>query len=44
MAVIKVWDIAYARMRSPDLDKQEEFLNDFGLVKLSIAVTCVPAW
>lgn len=35
MAVIKVWDIAYARMRSPDLDKQEEFLNDFGLVKVA---------
>src|SRR4029079_13597869 len=33
MAVIKVTDIAYARLRSPDLDKQAEFLENFGLVK-----------
>ena len=33
MAVIKVTDIAYARMRSPDLDLQAEFLDNFGLVK-----------
>ena len=33
MAVIKVWDIAYGRLRSPDLDKQEEFLSDFGMVR-----------
>jgi catechol 2,3-dioxygenase-like lactoylglutathione lyase family enzyme len=33
MAGIKVWDLAFARLRSPDLDKQEEFLSDFGLVK-----------
>ena len=32
MAVIKVTDIAYGRLRSPDLDKAEEFLTDFGLV------------
>ncbi len=33
MAVIKVTDIAYARLRSPDLDKQAEFLENFGLVQ-----------
>jgi len=33
MAVIKVTDIAYARLRSPDLDLQAEFLENFGLVK-----------
>lgn len=35
MPGIKVWDIAYARLRSPDLDVQEEFLNDFGLAKVA---------
>jgi hypothetical protein len=33
MPVIKVKDIAWARLRSPDLDKQEEFLLDFGMVR-----------
>ncbi len=33
MAVIKVTDIAYARLRSPDLDLQAEFLENFGLVQ-----------
>src|SRR5689334_13089798 len=33
MAVIKVTDIAYGRLRSPDLDQAEEFLTDFGLVR-----------
>ena len=32
MAVIKVTDIAYARLRAPDLDLQAEFLDNFGLV------------
>ena len=32
MAVIKVTDIAYARLRAPDLDLQAEFLENFGLV------------
>ena len=31
MAVIKVTDIAYVRLRSPDLDLQAEFLENFGL-------------
>jgi hypothetical protein len=35
MAHIKVWDIAYARLRSPDLDVQEQFLTDFGLVRVA---------
>src|SRR6187401_218466 len=33
MAVIKVTDIAYARLRAPDLDLQAEFLENFGLVQ-----------
>jgi catechol 2,3-dioxygenase-like lactoylglutathione lyase family enzyme len=31
MAVIKVRDLAYGRLRSPDLDAQEEFLTAFGM-------------
>ena len=33
--MIKVKDIAYARLRSPDLDLMEEFLLNFGLVKVA---------
>ncbi len=33
MPVIKVRDIAYGRLRSPDLDVQEEFLTEFGMVR-----------
>jgi hypothetical protein len=33
MAVIKVRDLAYGRLRSPDLDAQEEFLTAFGMVR-----------
>ena len=33
MPVVKVKDIAWGRLRSPDLDKQEEFLLDFGMVR-----------
>jgi catechol 2,3-dioxygenase-like lactoylglutathione lyase family enzyme len=33
MAVIKVTDIAYGRLRAPDLDAAEEFLTHFGMVK-----------
>src|ERR1700730_979133 len=33
MAWIKVTDIAYGRLRSPDLDVAEEFLTRFGLRK-----------
>ncbi|MEE2970801.1 MAG: catechol 1,2-dioxygenase [Pseudomonadota bacterium] len=34
MPVIKVKDIAYGRLRSPDLDVQEEFLTEFGMVRV----------
>ncbi len=33
MALIKVTDIAYGRLRSPDLDLQEEFLTNFGFTR-----------
>ena len=33
--MIKVRDIAYARLRSPDLDLMEEFLLNFGLSKVT---------
>ena len=33
MANIKVSDIAYGRLRSPDLDVMEEFLTEFGMVR-----------
>ena len=33
MALIKVTDLAYGRLRAPDLDAAEEFLTNFGMVK-----------
>lgn len=33
MPAIKVKDIAWGRIRSPDLDVQEEFLLNFGMVR-----------
>ncbi len=33
MPVIKAFDLAYGRLRSPDLDRQEAFLTDFGMVR-----------
>src|ERR1700751_2528887 len=33
MPVIKAYDLAYGRLRSPDLDRQEEFRTDFGMVR-----------
>jgi catechol 2,3-dioxygenase-like lactoylglutathione lyase family enzyme len=33
MPLSKVWDIAYGRLRAPDLDAMEEFLTNFGLVR-----------
>ncbi|MGH7416149.1 MAG: VOC family protein, partial [Candidatus Rokuibacteriota bacterium] len=33
MALIKVRDLAWARMRAPDLDAMEEFLTHFGLIR-----------
>ncbi|SHK10965.1 Catechol 2,3-dioxygenase [Roseomonas rosea] len=32
--IIKVKDIAWVRLRSPDLDEAEKFLSDFGLVRV----------
>src|SRR5712691_7388442 len=33
MSVIKAFDLAYGRLQSSDLDKQEEFLTDFGMIR-----------
>src|SRR5467141_3161357 len=33
MALIKVKDLAYGRLRSPDLDTAEEFLTHFGMIR-----------
>jgi catechol 2,3-dioxygenase-like lactoylglutathione lyase family enzyme len=33
MPTIKVTDIAWGRLQSPDLDRAEEFLTDFGMVR-----------
>src|SRR3984957_17038906 len=33
MPAIKAFDLAYGRLHSPDLDRQEEFLTDFGMVR-----------
>ena len=33
MPVVKVTDMAYGRLRSPDLDAQEAFLTHFGMVR-----------
>jgi catechol 2,3-dioxygenase-like lactoylglutathione lyase family enzyme len=33
MALIKVTDMAYGRLRAPDLDAMEEFLTNFGMVR-----------
>jgi len=41
MAVIKVRDLAYGRLRSPDLDAQEEFLTHFGLIRAARTPTAL---
>ena len=33
MAVIKATDLAYGRLKAPDLDKMEEFLTHFGFIR-----------
>lgn len=33
MPTIKVTDIAYVRVRVPDLDRAEQFFSDFGLTR-----------
>ena len=34
---LKVRDLAYGRLRSPDLDAEEEFLTAFGMVRVAAA-------
>ena len=41
MPVIKVVDMAWGRLRSPDLDVQEEFLTRFGLVRTARTPTAL---
>jgi catechol 2,3-dioxygenase-like lactoylglutathione lyase family enzyme len=41
MAVIKVRDLAYGRLRSPDLDAAEEFLTHFGMVRAARTPTAL---
>ena len=41
MAWIKTTDIAYGRLRSPDLDVAEEFLTRFGMVRAERAATAL---
>jgi catechol 2,3-dioxygenase-like lactoylglutathione lyase family enzyme len=41
MPVIKATDIAWGRIRSPDLDKQEEFLTAFGMVRAARSKTAL---
>ena len=33
MAWVKATDIAYGRLRAPDLDAEEEFLTRFGMIR-----------
>ena len=33
MSLIKVKDLAYGRLRAPDLDAMEEFLTHFGMIR-----------
>ena len=33
MSIIKAYDLAYGRLWAPDLDKEEEFLTDFGMIR-----------
>ena len=41
MAGIKVRDLAYGRLRSPDLDAEEEFLTAFGMVRAARTPTAL---
>src|ERR1700745_3768087 len=41
MAKIKAADMAYVRLRSPDLDQAEEFLTRFGLVRAARTPTAL---
>jgi catechol 2,3-dioxygenase-like lactoylglutathione lyase family enzyme len=39
--MIKVREITYGRLRSPDLDQQEEFLTDFGMKRVARTPTAL---
>jgi catechol 2,3-dioxygenase-like lactoylglutathione lyase family enzyme len=41
MSVIKVRDLAYGRLRSPDLDAAEEFLTHFGMLRAARTPTAL---
>jgi catechol 2,3-dioxygenase-like lactoylglutathione lyase family enzyme len=41
MPVIKVRDLAFGRLRSPDLDVQEEFLTHFGMIRAARTPTAL---
>jgi catechol 2,3-dioxygenase-like lactoylglutathione lyase family enzyme len=41
MAVIKVRDLAYGRLRAPDLDVMEEFLTHFGMTRAARTPTAL---
>src|SRR5437763_1503202 len=41
MPFIKVADIAYGRLRAPDLDRMEEFLTRFGTVRVDRTPTAL---
>jgi hypothetical protein len=41
MAVIKVRDLAYGRLRAPDLDVMEEFLTHFGMLRAARTPTAL---
>ena len=41
MPVVKVSDIAFARLQSPDLDLAEQFLLDFGMVRVARTPTAL---
>jgi catechol 2,3-dioxygenase-like lactoylglutathione lyase family enzyme len=41
MPVIKVKDLAYGRLRSPDLDAAEEFLTHFGMIRAARTPTAL---
>ena len=41
MPIIKVRDLAFGRLRSPDLDVQEEFLTHFGMIRAARTPTAL---
>src|SRR5215510_8981185 len=41
MPMIKVTDMAYGRLRAPDLDRMEEFLTRFGMTRAARTPTAL---